>query len=46
LKVPFVNLLAALHFANVLLKIKNVWKIKKRQKRQKRDQSKKNVKRF
>jgi len=29
LKVLFVNLLAALNFANVFLKIKDVWKIKK-----------------
>jgi len=29
LKVLLVNLLAALNFANVFLKIKNVWKIKK-----------------
>jgi len=29
LKVPFVNLLAALHFANVFKNKKNVWKIKK-----------------
>ena len=28
LKVLLVNLLAALNFANVFLKIKNVWKIK------------------
>jgi len=28
--VLLVNLLAALNFANVFLKIKNVWKIKKR----------------
>jgi len=30
LKVLLVNLLAALNFANAFLKIKNVWKIKKR----------------
>jgi len=35
LKVLLVNLLAALNFANVFLKIENVWKIKKRQKRKK-----------
>jgi len=29
LKVLLVNLLAALNFANVFFKIKNVWKIKK-----------------
>jgi len=35
LKVLLVNLLAALNFANVFLKIKNLWKIKKRQKKRK-----------
>jgi len=38
LKVLLVNLLAALNFANVFFKIKNVWKIKKNVKR---DQNKK-----
>jgi len=33
LKVLLVNLLAALNFANVFLKIKNVWKIKNVKKR-------------
>jgi len=41
-KVLLVNLLAALNFANVFFKIKDVWKIKKRQKkRKKRDRNKK-----
>jgi len=35
LKVFLVNLLAALNFADVFLKIKNVWRIKKRLKRKK-----------
>jgi len=43
LKVLLVNLLAALNFANVFLKMKNVWKMKKNVK--KRDQNlNKNVK--
>jgi len=44
LKVLFVNLLAALNFANVLIKIKNVWKTKNVKNAKKRDQNKKNVK--
>jgi len=41
LKVLLVNLLAAVNFANVFLKIKKVWKIKNVKKRKKRDQNKK-----
>jgi len=32
-KVLLVNLIAALNFANVFLKIKNVWKMKKKRKK-------------
>jgi len=39
LKVPLVNLLAALNFVNVFLKIKIAWKIKKTLKRKKRDEN-------
>jgi len=47
LKVLLVNLLAALNFASVFLKIKKRLENKKRQKRKKRDQNlKKNVKTF
>ena len=38
------NLLAAMNFANVLLKIKNVWKIKNVKNVKKRDQNKKYIK--
>ena len=41
LKVLLVNLIAALNFANVFKKIKNVWKIKKLKNVKKRDQNKK-----
>jgi len=47
LKVLLVNLIAALNFANVFKKIKNVWKIKKVFKNvKKRDQNKKTLKTF